>query len=124
MISEQPGTIRLHCFHSGRSNRWPCLARATSSLSRPGLVNEVYGGRVTDAMLETEGRYVHSEGDANWWIPSGRIFYSPGSEDTSAQELAYASQHFFLPHRYRDPFHTNDGQHGELRQFTTPTICW
>ena len=24
-----------------------------------------------------------------------------------AQELAYARQHFFLPHRYRDPFHTN-----------------
>lgn len=74
----------------------------------PGLVKEVYGGKVTDAMLETEGRYVHSQGDASWWIPSGRMFYSPGSVDTSAQELAYASQHFFLPHRYRDPFHTND----------------
>ena len=24
-----------------------------------------------------------------------------------AQELAYARQHFFLPHRYRDPFHTD-----------------
>ncbi|MCP9461813.1 MAG: hypothetical protein NNA24_07200 [Nitrospira sp.] len=39
----------------------------------PGLVAEVYGGRVTDTMLEDEGRYVHTEGDANWWIPSGRI---------------------------------------------------
>ena len=74
----------------------------------PGLVNGVYGGRVTDAMLETEGSYVHSEGDANWWIPSGRVSYSAAKEDTSAQELAYASQHFFLPCRYRDPFHTND----------------
>ncbi|NYT10461.1 MAG: hypothetical protein GKC09_11120, partial [Methanosarcinales archaeon] len=73
----------------------------------PGLVNEVAGGRVTDAMLESEGRYVHSEGDSNWWIPSGRIFHSPGSEDTSAQELDYARRHFFLPHRYRDPFHTS-----------------
>ncbi|VVB65065.1 Salmonella virulence plasmid 65kDa B protein [uncultured archaeon] len=73
----------------------------------PDLVKEVYGGRVTEAMLETEGRYVHSEGDTNWWIPSGRIFYSPGSTDTSAQELGYASQHFFLPNRYRDPFHTD-----------------
>jgi len=35
------------------------------------------------------------------------MFYSPGSADTSAQELAYARQHFFLPRRYRDPFHTN-----------------
>ncbi|MGH8628416.1 MAG: toxin TcdB middle/C-terminal domain-containing protein, partial [Gammaproteobacteria bacterium] len=65
----------------------------------PGLLAGIYGGRVSDAMLETEGRYVQSEGDANWWIPSGRIFFSPGSADTSAQELAYARQHFFVPHR-------------------------
>ncbi len=73
----------------------------------PGLVVEVYGGRVSDTMLGNEGRYVHTEGDANWWVPSGRIFYSPGSTDTPPQELAYARQHFFLPHRYRDPFHTH-----------------
>jgi RHS repeat-associated protein len=73
----------------------------------PGLVTAVYGTRVTDPMLATEGGYVHSEGDLNWWIPSGRVFYSPGPTDTSAQELARATQHFFLPQRYRDPFHTN-----------------
>ena len=73
----------------------------------PELLAEVYGDRLTNAMLETEGRYVHSEGDANWWIPSGRIFFSPISADTPAQELAHARQHFFLPRRYRDPFHTN-----------------
>ncbi len=73
----------------------------------PELLAGVYGGRVTNAMLETEGRYVHSEGDANWWIPSGRVFYSPDTADTPPQELAYAREHFFLPHRYRDPFHTN-----------------
>jgi RHS repeat-associated protein len=73
----------------------------------PGLVTAIYDGRVTNAMLAIEGRYVHTEGDANWWIPSGQIFYSPSSADTSAQELAFARQHFFLPHRFRDPFHTN-----------------
>lgn len=73
----------------------------------PGMVTAVYAARVSNAMLGTEGRYVHSEGDSNWWIPSGRIFHSPGSADTPAQELACALQHFFLPHRYRDPFHTN-----------------
>ncbi|MEX2307778.1 MAG: SpvB/TcaC N-terminal domain-containing protein [Pirellulales bacterium] len=74
----------------------------------PGLVANVYGGRVNDdAMLKTEGRYVHSESDANWWIPSGRVFFSPDSADTAAQELAHARQHFFLPHRFRDPFHSN-----------------
>ena len=66
----------------------------------PGLIAEVYGGRVTNAMLENDGRYVHSESDANWWIPSGQVFYSP----TPAQELDYAQQHFFLPRRIRDPF--------------------
>ncbi|NOU14708.1 MAG: hypothetical protein HOO92_12230 [Methylococcaceae bacterium] len=74
----------------------------------PGLLTNVYGERVTEAMLETEGRYVHSEGDANWWIPSGKIFLSPNSADTPDQELFYARQHFFLPHRYRNPFHTNE----------------
>ncbi|MBC7816824.1 MAG: toxin, partial [Planctomycetaceae bacterium] len=73
----------------------------------PGLLTKIAGARVSDAMLETEGRYVHSEGDANWWITSGRIFYSPDGADTAAQELAYAQQHFFLPHRFRDPFHTD-----------------
>lgn len=73
----------------------------------PGLVAEVYGGRASDAMLANEGRYVHTEGDTNWWIPSGQIFYSPNSGDNAVQELAFARQNFFLPHRYRDPFHTN-----------------
>ncbi|WP_268240800.1 toxin TcdB middle/C-terminal domain-containing protein [Streptomyces lacrimifluminis] len=72
----------------------------------PGLVTRVYGDRVTDTMLATDGRYVHTEGDANWWAPLGRIFYSPDPADTPAQELAHARQHFFLPHRHRDPFHT------------------
>ena len=73
----------------------------------PGLVTAVYGARVTDAMLADDGRYVHSEGDANWWIASGEIFYSINSADTPAQELAHAQANFFLPHRYRTQFHTN-----------------
>jgi RHS repeat-associated protein len=73
----------------------------------PSLVAAVYGGRVTDAMLTDEGRYVHSEGDAKWWIPSGSVFYSPDATDTAVQEVAQARAHFFLTRRYRDPFHTN-----------------
>ncbi len=69
----------------------------------PGLVAEVYGGRVSDTMVANEGRYVHTEGDANWWIPSGQIFYSPEPAD-APQELAEAQAHFFLPRRFRDPF--------------------
>jgi RHS repeat-associated protein len=72
----------------------------------PGLLTPVFGGRVTSAMLAGDAGYVHSEGDLNWWIPSGRVFHSPGAGDTAAQELAYARLHFFLPCRYRDPFHS------------------
>jgi len=50
------------------------------------------------------GGYVDLDGDGRWWIPSGRIFYSPNSGDTPAQELAEARAHFFLPRRFRDPF--------------------
>ena len=69
------------------------------------LLAAIFGGKLTDAMLADDGRYVHSEGDANWWIPSGRVFYSPDTDP--ARELAHAKENFFLPHRYRDPFHTD-----------------
>ncbi|MGH7528148.1 MAG: SpvB/TcaC N-terminal domain-containing protein, partial [Gemmatimonadales bacterium] len=59
-----------------------------------------------DSVLASEGKYVHSEGDADWWIPTGRMFYSSGTNDSAAVELAAARQHFFLPRRYRDPFHS------------------
>lgn len=39
-----------------------------------------------------------------WWAPSGQIFYSPNGNDKANEELCYAVQHFFLPHRYIDPF--------------------
>jgi RHS repeat-associated protein len=54
------------------------------------------------------GGYVDLDGDGHWWIPSGHMFYSSGSHDTSEQELTEARKHFFLPRRYRDPFHIQD----------------
>jgi RHS repeat-associated protein len=86
----------------------------------PELAQQMFvdSGKLTavamNSLLTDEGKYVHSEGDANWWIPSGRMFYSPGSNDTAAEELAHARIHFFLPHRYRDPFYTD--------QFNTETV--
>ncbi|GCE06808.1 SpvB/TcaC N-terminal domain-containing protein [Dictyobacter aurantiacus] len=67
----------------------------------PGLLEQVYGDRVTEEML-LEGGYVHHE--HNWWIPSGRTFYVPDKHASSARELAFAREHFFLPHRFEDPF--------------------
>ena len=74
----------------------------------PDLLTTAFQDRVTEALLN-KGGYVHSEGDANWWIPSGQIFYSPSQMDsekldTPAEELRFAEEHFFLPHRFRDPF--------------------
>ncbi|MEX0959536.1 MAG: SpvB/TcaC N-terminal domain-containing protein [Burkholderiales bacterium] len=74
----------------------------------PVTVAKIYGGRATEAMFRDEGRYVRTEGDANWWIPAGQVFYSPDPDDPPERELAYARQHFFLPHRYRDPFQTRE----------------
>jgi RHS repeat-associated protein len=77
------------------------------------LAKQIYvdSGRLTPAELDNalagDGRYVHSENDTHWWVPSGRIFYSPDSGDDANAERNYAAQHFFLPHRYRDPFHSN-----------------
>jgi RHS repeat-associated protein len=67
----------------------------------PNPANEL-GGQGADC-----GGYVDLDGSGHWWVPSGRVFLSPNKNDTAAQELTYASQHFFLPHLYRDPFHTN-----------------
>jgi RHS repeat-associated protein len=71
----------------------------------PGLVAQRFGGKVTDEMLREQGRYVNSAGDDNWWLCAGRVFLSPGTADDGGAELAYARQHFFQPHRVRDPFH-------------------
>ncbi len=65
------------------------------------LIAYLYGDQV-DARMLTAAGYVR-DGDI-WWLPSGRVFYSPDNADRAAAELAYARRHFFLPHRFRDPF--------------------
>jgi Salmonella virulence plasmid 65kDa B protein/Insecticide toxin TcdB middle/C-terminal region/Insecticide toxin TcdB middle/N-terminal region len=60
---------------------------------------DVLGGQGTD-----RGGYVDLDGNGHWWVPSGRVFYSPIPNDLPASELAFARAHFFLSHRYRDPF--------------------
>ena len=53
------------------------------------------------------GGYVDLAGNGHLWLPSGRMFFSPGGDDTTEQELAFARQHFFVPRRTRDPFHAD-----------------
>ena len=84
----------------------------------PGLLNQIYV-RNAQKLLPTNpgdvlagggpdrGGYVDLDSDGHWWIPSGRVFLSPNSSENAAQELTFARHHFFLPHRYRDPFYTS-----------------
>lgn len=69
----------------------------------PGLLDQVYGDRVSADIL-TEGGYVDLDGDGNWWVSSGHSFFSANPADTAAQELDQARARFFLPHRFSDPF--------------------
>jgi RHS repeat-associated protein len=66
-----------------------------------GLLDDLYDGRVSHAMLGEAG-YVR-DGDT-WWIPSGTVFYSPGDDNDPTEESAFARRHFFLPRRFRDPY--------------------
>ena len=77
----------------------------------PDLLSEVYRRREPPENLLPdrqsvlrEGGYVDLDGDGNWWVPSGRVFYSAEEGDSSADELAAAVKHFFLVRRYRDAF--------------------
>jgi RHS repeat-associated protein len=80
------------------------LARVFQRDDQPLLPNpaDLLGGTGAD-----QGGYVDLDGDGHWWLPAGRTLLSPGSNDTADQELAYARRHFFLPQRYRGPFHTD-----------------
>ena len=64
------------------------------------------GGYVLSETLTTAGLFPASDRAGHWWIPSGRVYLSPNSADTAAQEFAHARHHFFLPCRSRNPFHT------------------
>jgi RHS repeat-associated protein len=64
------------------------------------------GGYLSGRELKQSGRFPAGDPDEVWWASSGRVFLSPRSTDTAAEELAYARKHFFRPCRYRDPFHT------------------
>jgi len=65
------------------------------------------GGYVPSQNLKAANVFPSSDRDDYWWIPAGRVYLSPRSVDTAVQELAYARRHFYLPCRYRDPFHTS-----------------
>lgn len=88
----------------------------------PGLLDEVFinTGKIAanqlPTILATEAQYILSDqlnalnlfpGDdpvGHWWIPAGQIFYSSDPDHSAEQERTFAEGHFFLPHRFEDPF--------------------
>ena len=62
---------------------------------------------LTHILAGRDAAYCDVDGSGPYWIPSGRVYYSPKPEDTPHRELSFALRHFFLPHRYRDPLATS-----------------
>jgi YD repeat-containing protein len=60
-----------------------------------------------NAVLSEEGGYVNSQGDVDWWVPSGQIMYSPVPANPCnpfVQDATFAAANFYLPQAHRDPF--------------------
>jgi RHS repeat-associated protein len=67
------------------------------------------GGYVSSRDLKKSQCFPSSDPDDAWWSPGGTSFFSPHAnvetpQETAAQELAEAREHFFLPRKYADPF--------------------
>jgi len=95
----------------------------------PGLLSEVFqrngqallpdpaavlGGQGPD-----QGGYVHFDGNGQWWIPSGKVFFHPDADIgnpslTAPLELAEARAHCFLQRKFADPFN-----HGAIVDYDT-----
>lgn len=66
----------------------------------PSLLSDIFGSKISAPnLLMPEGRFTHSEGDANWWVRSGTTQFV-GSTET----VADANARFVLPISFTDPF--------------------
>ncbi|MFI9836279.1 SpvB/TcaC N-terminal domain-containing protein [Nonomuraea sp. NPDC051941] len=78
---------------------------AEDLLTAPAEALAADGFRVSQD-LKAAGLFPATDADDEWWAPSGLTFLSREPSHTAVEELAYAREHFFLPVRLRDPFHT------------------
>lgn len=79
----------------------------------PSLLQTIYGAKWNDALLKNEGRYVNSEGDNNYWVPSGRTYFHPDLSGTpnaasipapTPADITFAKNNFYAPVAYEDNF--------------------
>jgi hypothetical protein len=81
---------------------------------------DVLAGQGTD-----KGGYVDLDKNGCWWIPAGRIYFSPNSAAVPADEQTEARRSFFTPRRHCDPFGsctTVDFDHWLLPSRTTDAL--
>jgi RHS repeat-associated protein len=61
----------------------------------PGLIAQVFAGRVDDSLLSGEGRYIQIDGA--WWVPSGQTLFE-------TQQLNSDRDPFYQPIAFKNPF--------------------
>jgi RHS repeat-associated protein len=64
----------------------------------PELIKDIFGFKVNASLL-TEGKFVNSEGDDNWWIRSGTTQFK-----TLVENQTHAQNRFYSPISYTDPY--------------------
>ncbi|MFH0344934.1 MAG: SpvB/TcaC N-terminal domain-containing protein [Chromatiales bacterium] len=97
----------------------------------PGLLDvfqlKASRAQLTALLKGVEGAYRNLDGNGSLWIPSGLIFYSANPGNNPLQESVFARTHFFLPHRFQDPFGnetlvTYDGPYNLLMASTRDAV--
>jgi RHS repeat-associated protein len=88
-----------------------------------GLLNDVYSSKIAgpalEALLSNEGGYIDLDGDGNWWIPYGQLFFSP---NPATPDVAFAKAHFYLVQAFVDPFgNTSNVQYDNYFLLVTQT---
>lgn len=66
----------------------------------PELLTTIYGNKIDDPEATmADGRFVHLDGDDNWWIRSGLVEFMDDNET-----IADVRNRFYTPLAYTDPF--------------------
>jgi hypothetical protein len=58
-------------------------------------------------LTSRDAAYRDIDGSGPFWIPSGRVYFAADAAENPREELRFALENFFLPHRYQDPFGNN-----------------
>lgn len=106
----------------GESYKLAIPAGLPQRIFRRGAVNLLPGpAAVLGSTDASGGGYVDLDRDGNWWIRSGRTYYSPNAAGAAA-ELTEARSNFFLPRRYTDEFGSTSVATYDTYDLATATV--